>query len=64
MLKAAHFELARESSVWLFAGFAETMLPGIAVNEVSISDAAEDLTDHEVTHLVGRLLQMAADRSH
>ncbi len=58
-LKAAHLALARESGVWLFGGFAETTLPGIATTEVSIGDAAEDLADDEVARLVGRLIEMA-----
>ena len=58
-LGAAHLALARESGVWLFGGFAETTLPGYAMTEVSIGDAAEDLGDDEVAGLVGRLLDVA-----
>ncbi len=59
VLKTVHLELARESRAWLFGGFAETLLPGLAMTEVSIGDAAEDLGDDEVVHLVGRLLEAA-----
>ena len=59
MLRTAHLALAHESGVWLFGGFAETLLPDLAMTEVSIGDAAEDLGDDEVVHLVGRLIEMA-----
>jgi threonine aldolase len=62
LLKAAHLELARESRIWLFGGFAETILPDLAMTEVSIGDAAEDLSDDEVVRLVERLIEAAGSR--
>ncbi len=58
-LEAAHLDLARDSRVWLFGSFAPTALPGLAMAEVSIGDAAEDLTDDEVMLLLARLLAAA-----
>ncbi len=58
-LKAAHIELARSSRVWLFGGFAETMFPDLAMAEVSIGDAAEDLSDDEAAELTARLVAAA-----
>ena len=55
-LDAAHLALARDRGVWLFARFAETALPDLAMAEISIGDAAEDLSDAEVVELVGRLV--------
>jgi len=61
-LDAAHLELARDSGVWLFGRFAPTMLPDLAMAEINIGDAAEDLDDGEVVDLVGRLVTMAHAR--
>ena len=61
-LKAAHLDLARETGVWLFGNFAETIFPGLAMAEISIGDAAEDLSDDEVARLATRLVAAAADR--
>jgi threonine aldolase len=58
-LDAAHLALARESRVWLFGRFAETVLPEMAMAEINIGDAAEDLDDDELADLVGRLVAMA-----
>ncbi len=55
-LKAAHLELARSSRIWLFSSFAETALPDLAMAEVSIGEAAEDLSDDEVAGLIARLV--------
>lgn len=60
-LKAAHLRLARETGMWLFGGFSETLLPGLATTEVSIGDAADDLADHEIASLVARLVDAARD---
>jgi len=56
-LDAAHLALARESRVWLFGRFTETMLPGLTMAEISIGDAVEDLSDDEVVALVARLVE-------
>lgn len=61
-LDAAHLELARQSGVWLFGRFAETMLPDLAMAEVNIGDAADDLSDGEIVELVGRLVTAAQAR--
>jgi threonine aldolase len=58
-LDAAHLALARESGVWLFGRFAETILPGLSMAEINIGDAADDLMDGEVVDLVGRLVAAA-----
>ncbi|GGF25659.1 threonine aldolase [Aliidongia dinghuensis] len=58
-LDAAHLDLARASGVWLFGRFAETALPRLAMTEINIGDAAEDLSDGEVVELVGRLVRVA-----
>ncbi len=60
-LKAAHLQLARDTGAWLFGGFADTLLPGLASTEVWIGDAAGDLDDDEVARLVARLVDMARD---
>lgn len=60
-LKAAHLQLARETGVWLFGGFSDTLLPGLATAEVSIGDAADDLADDEIARLVARLVDAARD---
>lgn len=58
-LDAAHLTLARDSRVWLFGRFAETMLPSLTMAEINIGDAAEDLTDGEIVDLVARLVTAA-----
>ena len=61
-LDEAHLALARDSGVWLFGRFAETMLPDLAMAEINIGDAAEDLSDGEVVDLVARLVAAAGAR--
>lgn len=58
-LDAAHLALARDSGVWLFGRFGETMLPSLTMAEINIGDAAEDLTDGEIVDLIGRLVAAA-----
>jgi len=58
-LDTAHLALARDSGVWLFGRFAETMLPDLTMAEITIGDAAEDLSDGELVDLVGRLVAAA-----
>ncbi len=58
-LTAAHLALAAETGTWLFGRFAEMPLPGRAMTEISIGDAAEDIADEEVARLVTRLLAAA-----
>jgi threonine aldolase len=58
-LDAAHLKLADESGTWLFGRFAETALPTLAMAEINIGDAAEDLADGEIVELVGRLVALA-----
>lgn len=61
-LDAAHLELARNSGVWLFGRFAETVLPDLTMAEITIGDAAEDLSDGEIVELVDRLVAAAQSR--
>ncbi|HEX6542523.1 MAG TPA: beta-eliminating lyase-related protein [Ktedonobacterales bacterium] len=55
-LKAAALEIAREDSVALFSWLAATDLPDYWMFELSIGDAAEALTDEEVTGYFRRIL--------
>lgn len=61
-LDAAHLAQARDSGVWLFGRFAETMLPELTMAEINIGDAAGDLSDAEIVDLVGQLVAMAQSR--
>lgn len=60
-LETAHLALAQASGVWLFGRFADTALPGLAMAEVSIGDAADDVGDDEAVELVGRLVALARE---
>ena len=59
-LDAAQLELAGASGVWLFRRFAPTALPGLGMAEISIGDAAEDLSDDEVAGLIEQLIERAS----
>ena len=61
-LEAAHLALAAKRSVWLFPRFAAAGVPGHATAEISIGDAADDLTDEEIVTLVRALLTRASSR--
>ena len=52
-------EIAHETGVWLLSGAAQTALPGLSRLEISVGDAALDLTDAEVVELFGCLLERA-----
>ena len=58
-LEAAHLRLARSTGTWLFHRFTPTPLPSASTAEVTIGEAADDLTDGEIADLVTRLLEPA-----
>ncbi len=56
-LKAAALAIAREESVALFAWLAPTDLPDYWMFELSVGDAAEALTDEEITSYFRRVME-------
>jgi hypothetical protein len=47
-LEAAALEVARKTGIWLFYGLAPTLLPGFARLELTVGEAALDLSGQEI----------------
>ena len=59
-LKAAALDIAREEKVALFSWLAATDLPDMWMFELSVGDAAEALTDEEITGYFRRVMDQQA----
>ena len=55
-LEAMHLALASQTGVWMFNRLAPSGVPGHAMTEISIGDAADDLSDDEIVGLIERLI--------
>jgi threonine aldolase len=55
-LERAALELAKSEGVWLFDWYGDTPIPGLVMSEISIGNAAGDLTDNEVAGFIEQLL--------
>lgn len=58
-LEEVSLEIAKETSVWLFGGFAETALPGLTMAEISVGDVTAALSNAEVVELIQLLIERA-----
>jgi len=55
-LEARVIEIARDSGVWLFDHIRPTPVPGVAMGEIQIGAAADQLSDAEIRSLLERLV--------
>jgi threonine aldolase len=58
-LQAASLEIAQETGVWLIPWLAPTMLPTYQKSELSVGDAALDLSEEEIVDLFQKLFDKA-----
>jgi hypothetical protein len=60
-LVRANAEIARSEKVLLFRRLMPTGVPGVAAFELSIGDAADDISDREIHTYFTRMMTIAGD---
>ncbi len=58
-LRSSALEIAQETGTWLFSWLAPTAIPGYQKFELSVGDAALDLSEEEIEGLFQKLFEKA-----
>lgn len=56
-LEAAALDVAKKTGIWLFCGLAPTLLPGFARLELTVGEAALDLSGPEIAEAFQMMLR-------